>query len=265
MILRRFPQSLKDQNWTAIAIELLVVVVGVFIGLQASNWNGELRDHQREHAYLLRISAELDESIASIEQSIDLTRQRMAMNQLALDSALDPALVRADPGRFIQSIKQGGYTYAPNVHSYTFEEIKSNGELGIFSDPRLPLDLMAFYADMQSRTQWNELHALFQSEYVKRSVGILSPGQMALEPDASGSIRSDDIDGVMATYHRMLTRTEFLEWVPETLQNRRTDLQYGRDILKSAQDLRDRVRAQAGQTPLARTPATATPHTDESK
>lgn len=265
MILRRLSQSLKEQNWTAIWVEFVLVVAGVFLGIQVANWNGDLRDQQREHGYLLRISAELDESIASIEQSNELTQRRMVMNQLAIDSALDPSLVQADPGRFIQSIKQGGYTYAPNVHGYTFEEIKSNGELGIFSDQKLSLDLMAFYADIQSRTQWNELRALFQSEYVKRAAGILSPDQMALEPDASGSIRSDDIDGVMATYHRMLARTEFLEWVPVTLQNRRTDLRYGRDILKSAQDLRDRVRAQSGQSPLAHTPAPATPDPDKSK
>ncbi len=136
MILRRLSQSLKEQNWTAIWIEFVLLVAGVFLGIQVANWNEGLRDEQREHAYLLRISAELDDTTASIKRSIELTQQRMAMNQLVIDSALDPALVRSDPGRFIRAVKQGNYTYAPNVHGYTFEEIKSNGELGIFSHPR---------------------------------------------------------------------------------------------------------------------------------
>ncbi|MEO8974521.1 MAG: hypothetical protein ABI552_01990 [Casimicrobiaceae bacterium] len=50
MILRRLSQSLKEQNWTAIWIEFVLVVAGVFVGIQVANWNGELRDHQREHA-----------------------------------------------------------------------------------------------------------------------------------------------------------------------------------------------------------------------
>ena len=259
MIMRRLAQSLKEQNWTAITIEFVLLVLGVFFGIQAANWNEARRDQDRERAYLVRISSELDESIASIEMSIELTQQRMAMNQLVIDSASDPSLVRADPGRFIQAVKQGNYTYQPNVHGYTFEEIKANGELGIFSDPELSLDLMAFYADTQSRTQWDELRALYQSEYQKRAAGILSPAQMAIEPDASGDIHSDDIDGVLAARSRMLARSEFLDWVPVSLQHRRTDLRYGMELLTAAQDLRDRVRAQLGEPQLTRpeSPSTA--------
>ena len=34
MILRRLVENLKQQHWTAVAIELVIVVLGVFIGLQ---------------------------------------------------------------------------------------------------------------------------------------------------------------------------------------------------------------------------------------
>jgi hypothetical protein len=265
LILRRFSQSLGEQNWTAIAIEFVLLVLGVFLGIQVANWNEDRRDHDRERAYLLRISAELDESVASIETSNELTKQRMTMNQLVIDSMLDPALVQADPGRFIRAVKQGNYTFAPKVNGHTFEEIKSNGELGIFSDPKLSLDLMAFYSDMQSRAQWNELRALHQHEYATRGAGILSPIQMAIEPDAAGDIRSDDVDGAMAAHQRMLARAEFLDWVPVTLQNRRTDLRYGHDILKAAQELRDRVRVQLGQPPLLRAPTAAAAAREEQK
>jgi hypothetical protein len=39
MILRRLIKHLRDQHWTLIAIDLMIVVVGVFIGTQVSNWN----------------------------------------------------------------------------------------------------------------------------------------------------------------------------------------------------------------------------------
>ena len=39
MILRRLTENLKQQHWTAIGIELVIVVPGVFIGMQVSNWN----------------------------------------------------------------------------------------------------------------------------------------------------------------------------------------------------------------------------------
>ena len=246
MILRRVIQHVKKQEWTAIWIDLVIVVVGVFIGIQVANWNEARRDHNREHAYLARIATELDESIVSIERSNALTQKRMDMNQLLIDSVAKPERVRADPGRFIYAITRGGYTFAPNVHGYTFEEIKSSGNLGIFSDPQLSLDLMAFYAEVQQKAQWNHLRSLSQFEYIERSAGILSAGQLVLAPDASRTIRTDDVEGSVAAYQRMLARPEFVEWVPVTLDYRRTDLDYGKQILKAAEDLRDRVRSELG-------------------
>ena len=40
MLLRRFIEHVRKQEWTAIAIDFVIVVVGVFIGIQVANWNG---------------------------------------------------------------------------------------------------------------------------------------------------------------------------------------------------------------------------------
>ena len=47
MILRRVIHHAKKQEWTAIAIDLVIVVVGVFIGIQVSNWNADRADNVR--------------------------------------------------------------------------------------------------------------------------------------------------------------------------------------------------------------------------
>ena len=52
MILRRLVAQLKDQHWTGVFIELAIVVLGVFIGMQVSNWN-ETRVEQARTAQVL--------------------------------------------------------------------------------------------------------------------------------------------------------------------------------------------------------------------
>ncbi len=59
MVLRRFTTSLRqvstgvrDQNWIAIVIEFVLVILGVFLGILAANWN-EDRLERRETAKLL--------------------------------------------------------------------------------------------------------------------------------------------------------------------------------------------------------------------
>lgn len=39
MLLRRIAEHVKAQNWTAVALDFVIVVVGVFIGIQVANWN----------------------------------------------------------------------------------------------------------------------------------------------------------------------------------------------------------------------------------
>ena len=38
MMFRRFLQRLKQHQWGAIATELAIVIIGVFIGMQVSDW-----------------------------------------------------------------------------------------------------------------------------------------------------------------------------------------------------------------------------------
>ncbi|WP_412061301.1 hypothetical protein [Rubrivirga sp. IMCC45206] len=63
MIFRRIAQHVRDQNWTAIAIDFVIVVVGVFIGIQVSNWNAARAEDARERMLLGELRAEVAESI----------------------------------------------------------------------------------------------------------------------------------------------------------------------------------------------------------
>lgn len=67
MLLRRFAESLKSQNWTAIWIEFILLVSGVFLGIQVSNWNAERVDRLEYEAALGRLSSEIDANIAALD------------------------------------------------------------------------------------------------------------------------------------------------------------------------------------------------------
>jgi hypothetical protein len=66
VILRRVIEHVREQNWTAIAIDFVIVVVGVFIGIQFSNWNAAQAGHARERLLLAELRAELTESVEQL-------------------------------------------------------------------------------------------------------------------------------------------------------------------------------------------------------
>ena len=60
MLLRRVIEHVRNQAWTAIAIDFVIVVAGVFIGIQVSNWNQARVDRDKATAYRERLVDELE-------------------------------------------------------------------------------------------------------------------------------------------------------------------------------------------------------------
>jgi hypothetical protein len=46
MILGRAVEHAKTQNWFAVMLDFLIVVMGVFVGIEAANWNQARPDRQ---------------------------------------------------------------------------------------------------------------------------------------------------------------------------------------------------------------------------
>jgi hypothetical protein len=62
MIFRRIIQQVREQNWTAIAIEFVLLVLGVFLGLQAQEWANERQARSEERALLASLRTEFTEA-----------------------------------------------------------------------------------------------------------------------------------------------------------------------------------------------------------
>ena len=67
MILRRLSKSLNEQNWTAIWIEFVLLVAGVFLGIQVANWNAARVDRIEYEAALGRLGEEIDINLAALD------------------------------------------------------------------------------------------------------------------------------------------------------------------------------------------------------
>ena len=59
MILRRVTQHVRDQNWTAIAIDFVIVVVGVFVATQVTNWNDARKTAARAEVFTARLTEDV--------------------------------------------------------------------------------------------------------------------------------------------------------------------------------------------------------------
>ena len=240
MLMRRVIEHVRAQNWTAVGLDFVIVVVGILLALQISEWNQARQDRVRERAYLARMAAELQQSFQDIEASIEIAQEREALGRLLIDSVDDEEPVRADPGRYLLALLKGGYTYSPEIRSHAFDELRSSGDLGLIKDKALLVAITEFYTEVREAAQWSYIREARQTEYMKRAAGILHYDQMK-RASAAEEFLEASVDEALAARSRMLERPAFIDWLP-AMVDRTDDVYSYRQWLQEAKALRDRIQ-----------------------
>ena len=78
MLLRRVIEHVRGQNWTAITFDFLIVVVGVYLGIQAQSWNVERENRIIERQYLISLYDQLSQLIERNEDRVVSGEERLA-------------------------------------------------------------------------------------------------------------------------------------------------------------------------------------------
>lgn len=171
MLSRRILTHLRNQQWTAIAIDFVIVVAGVFLGIQASNLNSERIDRRLEQEYRDRILADLDAILANAanQLSFETNKSREVVGALAL-TRLPPSDEKAT--RLGQALAAIAIRLSPNFESPTFNDLQNSGRLSLISDPTLRRDLSIYFARLQylrgAIARNNDNHAEPFVDYLRR-------------------------------------------------------------------------------------------------
>jgi hypothetical protein len=59
-------QAVREQNWFAVGLEVLIVIVGVVIGFQVTGWGQARSDRAKEQTYLRQLRADLDVTLHDV-------------------------------------------------------------------------------------------------------------------------------------------------------------------------------------------------------
>jgi hypothetical protein len=87
MILRRITEHVKAQNWFAVAIDFVIVVVGVFVGIQVSNWNASRVERAQEQAILVRLVEDYRQLVEREGAYLARSAQRLGLMAQWIDAS----------------------------------------------------------------------------------------------------------------------------------------------------------------------------------
>ena len=137
MILRRLTHAIREQNWFALVLELVVVVIGIFIGLEVNDWNQQRIERQSDQRALALFVDELE--LMLDEARIDLRDVTAAMQDLSsgTEIALNCAATDEERTRLIAAIGSTLNWRVADVRPSGLAEIGNSGTLARLGNPEL--------------------------------------------------------------------------------------------------------------------------------
>lgn len=127
MILRRIGQGIKEQDWFIVSIEIMIVVIGIFLGMQVTDWNEDRKAEQREADYLIALLDDLRTVRSNVTSSID-SHNALTSHGLKALEYLDGETVSDDTKAI-----EAGILY---THRLPFPQVRL-GELGVLLDHQI--------------------------------------------------------------------------------------------------------------------------------
>ncbi len=240
MILGRLTKNMDEQNWFAVGLEMFVVIISIFLGLQVSNWNEERQNDDKGQSYLNRIADELEQDIRFFDRTLRVNKEGVEDGNFLLETLNDENLVRENPTRFIQTIDRLGGTFKINVSDNTFEEIKFSGNFELIKNEALRNKIADYYDFIEMEQNWSHIRILMETNYASRNVGILKPEQMGT------SNRNDEeiftADEASEAYIKFKENKALIEWIPVVIRTKSNGIRFDTGAQRRAQELFDEIR-----------------------
>ena len=124
MLLRSITKHVRDQNWLAVALDFFIVVAGILIAFQITNWNEARTDAIQEKEILADLLDDLRADQAALSSSLQLTTLGIdAGNTALLTAGLKPVQSVSFPGQTSALVPTGIDIELP---SRPTDEMRSN-------------------------------------------------------------------------------------------------------------------------------------------
>jgi hypothetical protein len=109
--------------------EIFLVMIGILLALQVSNWNENLKQKQKTENYLKSLTNDLNENISQIKQKHEGINQRFALIDQIKSKLFSPA-ASVDTIRSVVEKDMNFFLYTYNAfNNNTYETLKNTGEL----------------------------------------------------------------------------------------------------------------------------------------
>ncbi len=141
MLLRSISKHLKDQNWFAVVLDFTIVVVGILIAFQITNWSEKRETRERERQIIDRLYTDFDVLSIDTQSRIDFLNSIKDQIDEFKQSIIDypeNADLQLMTDFFQTSFSLPDYA----DQSDTYEQLVASGDMSLLSNDSLRVELV---------------------------------------------------------------------------------------------------------------------------
>lgn len=209
MILSKLVDAIRRQDWFVVVIELVVVVVGIFLGLEFSDWNESRKEHALESYYLEQLNKDFEESLGVWDEYLAQMEEKASRSRAVAQSLLNNSLSSETRHQFDENWNYLWGWLHLNFLTTTLDELRDTGRLTLIQSDVLRQDLIQFNTHLEIQQTYNtNLGNMLMGFYKELSeVTHMKPGMYELlssNEDLVGEERVYTYTNQIAIYHSII-------------------------------------------------------------
>ena len=249
MLFRRIRQHVRSHDWFAVGIDLLVVILGIYLGFQVAAWDENRRLLDQREDYLARLVDDLRDDVEEVGV-VDRVNRLGAQRIDVLEQVIEGTLEASESDLHIQDFFSLTNTRRIFLRRNTFDEMQASGKFGpLVDDAELRNDLVEYYSDRVVRDQFNVIVDAAESRFREGFAGVLTSDQLLgnlyegfkAQVDYDFPQRSTDPSEVNKVIKKMRARPRLLDALPDLKNSKVMRMREGNIVRMKAEKLIDRI------------------------
>ncbi|MEX0300315.1 MAG: DUF6090 family protein [Kordiimonas sp.] len=182
MILRRFTEHVRDQNWFAVALDFLVVVAGIFVGLQVTDWNQAQKNHKEGVYYLELLDAQVDAALIAGAEEIKDSEEHIANMSNAMRLLHKDDWTEEDVAVFQRAHLSAFFFWGPAQKPAALRQLVDGGKLDLINSKQIQeaiLDYESSYAEAIQQTETSYSYSKDITLNIMNGIRYIGRGEFA--------------------------------------------------------------------------------------
>lgn len=150
MLLRSMSSHIRSQNWLAVALDFVIVVAGIFVGLQADAWNEDRKDRIRERAAIEQLLSDFTTNGEIVNSMVQFHAEKVEELTFAMNALIKGELAPDEYVRFRNAYVS--MTQLPSLGATMggYDALIASGDFGLIQDQKLRSMLVELNAELEA-------------------------------------------------------------------------------------------------------------------